>query len=559
MSAGNASSSASASKEMASEGQAPQASEKYKFGITNSIINVTNKVQFGTTNTIGNPATAVSAQPGNATVNQAANAFKAKISSRTRSELEEITRKRLANVVDDVLGVPAQSIDAKLIATVVRHLCEQYDGDVRERVYNEYEPTVSYWKTITESSLRTELKKEVLFKYTTEGTLEFEELADEVEAEREAVKADLRAEQIEEIQKELDEERPAMKASMKVEKEQEIRNEFRAEMGPSVRKALTEEFIKRLTEGLGTEPTDNTAGKEPSVAKQAEAAPSGLMNINDMLDTRDVQPQSSISLSNGKALAPDPSSLTNSVHVTSAPMDCAEHRLTPLEPPSTQSALGLVDPMHSTPVVLPSIETADPPAAADQSADTQSATAPVARGLSAYSSKATSSRASSRSSTSTGSKRSLEDDLDDDQEGPNKRARYVLSLQGYNEVWLSTIDEHLDDDRDLSRLPSPAGSERQMPNYDLVGFDRFQSLPAEPSWSEWRVMNPRTQRFFRRESSPDSVAPGFVDEGDDRATSENNEDTTLVGPSANAPSEMEVKTEDSAEVDMWLSELEAEL
>lgn len=539
---------------MASGGQAPQASGKYKFGTTNSIVNATNKVQFGATNTIGNPATAVSAQPGNAIVNEAANAFRAKISNRTRVELEEITRKRLANVVDDVLGVPAQNIEAKLIATVVRHLCEQYDGDVRERVYNEYEPTVSYWKTITESSLRTELKRDVLQKYSTKGTLEYQELADEVEAERETVRASLRSELFEMVRNEVEEELPAMRARVRVEKGQEMRNKFRAEMGPSIRKELTEEFIKRLTEGLGTEPTDNTAGKAPSVGKQAEAAPSRLMSINDMLNTADAQPRSSVSLFNGKVLAPDPSAFTNSTHTQSAPMNCAKNQL-------TQSALGLANLMHGASAVLPSIETDDPPAAADQSTEMQSTAAPVARGLSAYSSKATSPRASGRSSTSKGtkrSKRSLEEYQDDDQgRSPStdsyKRTRLILPLKEYDEVWLSTIDEHWDNDSVRSRLPSQTASERRPPNEDLICFDRFQSVPTELTWSEWRRMNLRERRLFRRPSSPVS---GYED--DDRSTSENEEDTTLVGLSAYAPFEMNFKTEDEDEDNKCADEVDAE-
>jgi hypothetical protein len=590
MSAGDTSSSGSASKDMASA----QASEKYKFGTTNSIVNATKKVQFGATNTIGNPATAISAQPGNATVNQAANAFKAKISSRTRSGLEEISKKRMTHVVDDVLGVPAQNINGKLIASVVQHLCEQYDGDVRERVYNEYEPTVSCWKTVTESSLRAELKdtikQEMLSKCRTEGTIEYNEIADEVRAERDALKASLRAEECEKIRKELDEERPAMKAAMKAEKEQDIKRELRAEMGPSVRKDLTEKFIKRLTEGVDTEPIDNTANIQPPVAKQAQAAPTRPMSINDMLNTQEIQPRSA---------------LAHAVPMQLAPLNFAENQSTPLEPPQ---ALAQAAPMQSAAVLLPSIETAYPPAAADQSTNIQSATAPFSRGLSAYSSKGTSSRASSLASTSTGSKRSSEEFQEDDEGDSNKRARYSL-LQGFDEVWHSTISEHLGDYRVLPRISSPADSVLDMPTCKRVRFDRFQSLPAklvdeddDRSTSEndddavlgYTVDLQGDASLVNDEPTAEHIASLLQDDdpyenfsggvasygatglihndndsqqgsafdgyGEESVDVEyDDEDTTLVEPSASAPFETKIKTEDEDEDNKWLAELDSEL
>jgi len=584
---------------MAPGGQAPQASEKYKFGTTNSIVNATKKVQFGATNTIGNPATAVSAQPGNATVNQAANAFKAKISSHTRSELEEISKKRMTHVVDDVLGVPAQNINGKLIASVVQHLCEEYHGDVRERVYNEYEPTVSCWKTVIESSLRTELKdtikQDMLSKCRTEGTIEYNEIADEVRAERDALKASLRAEECEKIQKELDEERPAMKAAMKAEKEQDIKRELRAEMGPSVRRNLTEKFIKRLTEGVDTEPIDNTANVQSPVAKQAEAAPTRPMSINDMLNTQEIQPRSV---------------LAHAVPTQLAPLNFADNQSTPLEPPQ---ALGQAAPMQSAPVLLHSIETAYPPAAADQSTDIQSATAPFSRGLSAYSSKGTSSRASSLASSSTGSKRSSEE-LQEEDEGqnpstnPNKRARYSPP-EYFNEVWHSTISEHLGNYRVLSRISSPAESAIHFPTCKLVGFDRFQSLPTESvdedddrSTSEndddavrgYTVDLQGDASVVNAEPTAEHIASLLQDDdpygnfsggvasygatglvhndndsqqglafdgyGEESVDVEyDDEDTTLVGLSANAPFKTKIKTEDEDEDNSWLAELDSEL
>jgi len=599
MSAEDSTSSGSASKDMASAGQAPQASEKYRFGTTNSIVNATKKVQFGATNTIGNPATAVSAQSGNATVNQAANAFKAKISSRTRSELEEISKKRMTHVVDDVLGVPAQNINGKLIASVVQHLCEQYDGDVRERVYDEYEPTVSCWKTVIESSLRTELKdtikREMLSKCRTDGTIEYNEIADEVRAERDALKASLRAEECEKIQKELDEERPAMKAAIKAEKERDIKRELRAEMEPSVRKDLTEKFIKRLTEGVDTEPIDDTANIQPPVAKQAQAARTRPMSINDMLNTQEIQPRSA---------------LAHAVPVQLAPLNFAENQSTPLEPPQ---ALASAAPMHSAPVVLASIETAYNPATADQSTNMHSATAPFSRGLSAYSSKGTSSRASNLASTSTGSKRLLEEYQEDDQSqtpstNSNKRARYSL-LQGFNEVWHSTISEHLGDYRVLPRISSPSDSVLDMPTCKRVRFDRFQSLPAklvdgddDRSTSEndddavlgYTVDLQGDASLVNDEPTAEHIASLLQDDdpyenfsggvasygatglihndndsqqgsafdgnGEESVDIEyDNEDTTLVGPSASAPFETKIKTEDEDEDNKWLAELDSEL
>jgi len=637
MSAGDNSSSASSSKLMTSGGQVAQASDKYKFGTTNSIDNTLKKVQFGATNTIGNNATAVPAQPATGAVNQVANAFKADISSQVRSQLEEISKKKMAQAVDEITGVPATNVNGKLVASVVQHLYEVYNDVVREKVYNDYEPTVTCWKGVIETKLRTELKdaikQEMHAKCAKEGTLEYKEMA----AEREAMKASLRAEESEKIQKELDEERPAMKVAMRSEMKQDIKKELRAEMWPSVRKDLTQEFIKRLTEGVDIESTDNTANEEPPVAKQAQAAPTRTMSINGMLnDQQEVQRRSSLSLSTGQQLAPAPApnAPAHSVPVQLAPMTFAKTQLTPLEPPQTASALPPTAPLQSAPVALASIEVAHAQVAADQFTQTQSTTAPFIRAMSA-SSGGTSPRASSLTSTPPGSKRSSAEFLEDEEDTPyesyHKRLRYS-SPEADEDIWRFTINEHLS--ICYYQTPPPdAFSEPDEPTCESVVRERFQSLPAKPKWKWWR----ENLGGGRLETFTGSPVPPSVDGDDDRATGENDndatrgytvdvqgdaslvnhaytaeylagllkndpyanssggvasygatgmnddeygseqgsafdgyreqsagledddEDTTLVEPAANGPSEIKIKIEDEDEGNRWLAELDSEL
>lgn len=462
---------------MASGEQAPQASEKNKVGALDSMFFVPKKVQFGATNSIAAPTPNVSAQPNNGSVNQAANGCYAKLSSRIRSELEEITNKRMAKAANDVLGVTPQSINEKLVATVIQHLAEQYGGDVRERVYNEYESTFSCFRSIAESAMRTEfkdtVKQEIRSKCRTKGTIEY----NAIQAEHDALRATLRAEEREKIQKELDEERLAMKAAMKAEQEQDIKRELKAEMGPSVHKELTEEFIKRLTEGFVTEPTENTAEKEPPVAKHTQAAPTHATRISDIGTPPDIQVQSSASRS-------------------------AEQ---PAAQQATLASSASAAPTQPAPDVLPSIETADPPAAADQS------------------------RAPSVPGISSGFKRPAEE-LEEYGErdfftNRNKRMRYCRDNGFNNFVWYNTMDEWLDRD------PPPVR-------------DRALSVPSKPVCKEDELAC--CVRFWSRPRTPvsvdgdddssmsgtddDAVTDYSTDEDEDSSTRENDDNAVTDQP-----------------------------
>jgi len=77
-------------------------------------------------------------------------------------------------------------------------------------------------------------------------------------------------------------------------KERDIKKGLRAgtratlerDMWPSVQKELTKKFIKRLTEGLDTEPADDAAVKQHPIAKQAQAAATHSVSIQDVLKTQ---------------------------------------------------------------------------------------------------------------------------------------------------------------------------------------------------------------------------------------------------------------------------------
>ena len=261
------------------------------------------KYCFGSTNRVGGAASAVF-QPNQSTVNASANAFIKTISSRIRSDLEEIEAKRLADESVQITSTGNANMD--LIAAVVKNIRQEFMRDVREKVYADYEGTVMVWKDRVERALRVELReevrKDVIKVFKKKGSKEFNELSEEVRKEMEAVKADLKAQMTRDIQEELQRGQVTMraelekkhKANLKNQLRSEVRVELKREMRHSVKKQMRQSILRKLAQS-DSEPdsADDLKEQPPAVAVSIDPIQAHLTNGHHLADHQDQAPAQS--------------------------------------------------------------------------------------------------------------------------------------------------------------------------------------------------------------------------------------------------------------------------
>ena len=281
------------------------------------------KYCFGSTNRIGGAASAVF-QPSQSTVNASSNAFVKTISSRVRSELEEIEAKRLAD--ESVNVTSTGNADMDLIAAVVKNIRQEFMRDVREKVYADYEGTVIVWKDRVEKVLRAELRqevrKDVIEVFKKKGSKEFNELSEEVRKEMDAVKADLKAQMTRDIQEELQRGQATMKAEMekkhkanlKNQLRSEVRAELRREMRNSVKKQMRRSILRKLAQS-DSEPdsADDLEDQPPAVTVSTDSIQAHLTNCHHLADHQDQAPAQSTQAPPSAGDAPTTRGLTSNV------------------------------------------------------------------------------------------------------------------------------------------------------------------------------------------------------------------------------------------------------
>ena len=281
------------------------------------------KYWFGSTNSVGGTASAVF-QPDQSTVNASANAFVKTISSRVRSDLEEIEARRLADESVQVTSTGNANMD--LIAAVVKNIREEFMRDVRDKVYADYEGTVTVWKDRVEKALRAELRDEVrqdvIKVFKKKGSKEFNELSEEVRMEMEAVKADLKDQMTRDIQEELQRGQATMraemekkhKANLKNQLRSEVRAELKREMRRSVKKQMRQSILRKLAQS-DSEPdsADDLEDEPPAVAVSTEIIQAHLNNGHHLADHQDQAPAQSTQAPPSAGDAPTTRGLTANV------------------------------------------------------------------------------------------------------------------------------------------------------------------------------------------------------------------------------------------------------
>ena len=209
-----------------------------------------------------------------------------------KDSIEYIVRQQLE--AQQSKRVPSKESHAALkdniLDTVIDHIRQQYEEEVRNAVYAECEATVGAWKTIVEKNLKKEMRAGVEKRMITDareamenvGSTERRKLQDELESERQKVKAEMRAEMVAETKAQLyqeeygkiyDAEKKKMETHIQADLRQEAIAELKKEWAHPVRKEMRRKFAQAVaqadsdTESATTNDEDRSerGGRAPPV------------------------------------------------------------------------------------------------------------------------------------------------------------------------------------------------------------------------------------------------------------------------------------------------------
>lgn len=236
----------------------PAPKSKYAFGVTNTL---TPSVQK---DTASKDNTAAETTSSNVAAESGKVLEKGTIEYRVRQQLEAQQSKR---AVGEQGPKSQDAMKDGIIDAAINQIRRYYEEELRQQVYAECEPTVGAWKTIVQENLRQEMKADVEKSMVAEARRAMEEdwasanwqkLRADIEAEREKLRAEMRAKMAEEIEAEKEKMKEEARAKMAEEIKSQLRGEeygkmYEAEkekMGHSVRAELKAKAIKELKREL---------------------------------------------------------------------------------------------------------------------------------------------------------------------------------------------------------------------------------------------------------------------------------------------------------------------
>ncbi|KAL8820808.1 MAG: hypothetical protein Q9191_007438 [Dirinaria sp. TL-2023a] len=236
--------------------QAPKS--KYAFGVTNTLTPSAQK------DTAPKDNTAAETTSSNVVAETGKVLEKGTIEYRVRQQLEAQRSKR---AVGEQGPKTQDAMKDGIIDAAINQIRRYYEEELRQQVYAECEPTVGAWKTIVQESLRQEMKADVEKSMVAEARRAMEEdwasakwqkLRADIEAEREKLRAEMRAKMAEEMEAEKEKMKEEERAKMAEEIKTQLRGEeyekmYEAEkekMGHSVRAELKAKAIKELKREL---------------------------------------------------------------------------------------------------------------------------------------------------------------------------------------------------------------------------------------------------------------------------------------------------------------------